>query len=424
MKRSQSVARPRWPLWAELRRRAAGVPPAALACSTKAAPASYASRVSEARRERKVVTVLFADLVGFTVAGRAARSRGRRGDPRPVPRSGSATSSSAGAARWRSSSATRWWRSSARRWRARTTPSGRCARRSRSATGSRRRASCRCGSAVNTGEALVKLDARPESGEGMAAGDVVNTACATASRGADERHPRRRGDVPRDGGGDRVPRGTAPSMRRGRKRRSPVWEVVQARARFGVDLAPESRTPLVGRRARSRVAHRRARARAAATLAGARHARRRAGNRQEPSRRRAVPVDRARRRADVLAPGPLAAVRPGRQLLGAGRDGEGAGGDPRDRQRRGGRRQARAGGRAADRGGRGVGAVASASAGRADARFGGLAGGGVRGVAAVLRGARGASARSCSSSRTSSGPTTACSTSSSTSRTGCGTFRC
>src|SRR5205809_4657605 len=29
--------------------------------------------------------------------------------------------------------------------------------------------------AVNTGEALVDLDARPDSGEGMAAGDVVNT---------------------------------------------------------------------------------------------------------------------------------------------------------------------------------------------------------------------------------------------------------
>ena len=30
--------------------------------------------------------------------------------------------------------------------------------------------------AVNTGEALINLDARPESGEGMATGDVVNTA--------------------------------------------------------------------------------------------------------------------------------------------------------------------------------------------------------------------------------------------------------
>src|SRR5207249_7461888 len=30
--------------------------------------------------------------------------------------------------------------------------------------------------AVNTGEALVNVDARPELGEGMVAGDVVNTA--------------------------------------------------------------------------------------------------------------------------------------------------------------------------------------------------------------------------------------------------------
>ena len=35
--------------------------------------------------------------------------------------------------------------------------------------------------AVNTGEALINLDARPESGEGMAAGDVVNTAARMQS---------------------------------------------------------------------------------------------------------------------------------------------------------------------------------------------------------------------------------------------------
>src|SRR5438046_7756765 len=34
---------------------------------------------------------------------------------------------------------------------------------------------------VNTGEALVNLAARPESGEGMAAGDVVNTAARLQS---------------------------------------------------------------------------------------------------------------------------------------------------------------------------------------------------------------------------------------------------
>src|SRR5438477_4409852 len=35
--------------------------------------------------------------------------------------------------------------------------------------------------AVNTGEALINLDARPQSGEGMAAGDVVNTAARLQS---------------------------------------------------------------------------------------------------------------------------------------------------------------------------------------------------------------------------------------------------
>src|SRR5438093_5485112 len=35
--------------------------------------------------------------------------------------------------------------------------------------------------AVNTGEALINLDARPEAGEGMAAGDVVNTTARLQS---------------------------------------------------------------------------------------------------------------------------------------------------------------------------------------------------------------------------------------------------
>ena len=35
--------------------------------------------------------------------------------------------------------------------------------------------------AVNTGEALVNLGARPEAGEGMASGDVVNTTARLQS---------------------------------------------------------------------------------------------------------------------------------------------------------------------------------------------------------------------------------------------------
>src|SRR2546428_1791893 len=43
--------------------------------------------------------------------------------------------------------------------------------------------------AVNTGEALVNLAARPEAGEGMAAGDVVHTAAAPPAPGAGARVP-------------------------------------------------------------------------------------------------------------------------------------------------------------------------------------------------------------------------------------------
>jgi class 3 adenylate cyclase len=100
--------------------------------------------------------------------------------------------------------------------------------------------------AVNTGEALVNLAARPEAGEGMAAGDVVNTAA------------RLQAAAPVNGilAGGTTYRATAETIEyrehpqveaKGKEQPIPVWEVVQARARFGVDLTPESRTPLVGR---------------------------------------------------------------------------------------------------------------------------------------------------------------------------------
>jgi class 3 adenylate cyclase/tetratricopeptide (TPR) repeat protein len=100
--------------------------------------------------------------------------------------------------------------------------------------------------AVNTGEALVNLDAKPEAGEGMATGDVVNTASRLQSA------------APVNGilVGEAAYRATAetidyrehePVEAKGKQEPIPVWEVAQARARFGVDLAPETRTPLVGR---------------------------------------------------------------------------------------------------------------------------------------------------------------------------------
>jgi len=100
--------------------------------------------------------------------------------------------------------------------------------------------------AVNTGEALVNLAARPEAGEGMAAGDVVNTAARLQSA------------APVNGilVGETTYRATAETIdyselpaveAKGKEAPIPVWEVLQARARFGVDLTPEARTPLVGR---------------------------------------------------------------------------------------------------------------------------------------------------------------------------------
>jgi class 3 adenylate cyclase/tetratricopeptide (TPR) repeat protein len=100
--------------------------------------------------------------------------------------------------------------------------------------------------AVNTGEALVRLDVRPESGEGMATGDVVNTASRLQT--AAPTNGILVGEATYRATSERVEyREHEPVDAKGKEQPVPVWEVVQAKARFGVDLAPEARTPLVGR---------------------------------------------------------------------------------------------------------------------------------------------------------------------------------
>lgn len=98
---------------------------------------------------------------------------------------------------------------------------------------------------VTTGEALVVLGARPEAGEGMASGDVVNTAsrlqAAARANGilVDETTCRatERAIEYRD---------FEPVEAKGKAKPVPVWEPLEPRARFGADvLTPE--TPLVGR---------------------------------------------------------------------------------------------------------------------------------------------------------------------------------
>ena len=99
--------------------------------------------------------------------------------------------------------------------------------------------------AVATGESLIKLDARPEYGEGMAAGDVVNTAARLQAAAPVN-------GVLVDDGTRRVTeraieyRPAESVVAKGKQDPIPVWEVVQARSRLGVDVL-QSEVPLVGR---------------------------------------------------------------------------------------------------------------------------------------------------------------------------------
>ena len=99
---------------------------------------------------------------------------------------------------------------------------------------------------ITTGEALVRLDAEPGAGEGMASGDVVNTAARLQS-GAPVN------GILVDGTTYRATRAAvdyeaADAVEaKGKAEPIPVWTGLAARARFGVDVAHEARSELVGR---------------------------------------------------------------------------------------------------------------------------------------------------------------------------------
>jgi class 3 adenylate cyclase len=100
--------------------------------------------------------------------------------------------------------------------------------------------------AVNTGEALVALDADVAAGEAIVSGDVVNTAARLQSAApvngilvgeATHRATRHVIDY----------RDAEPVEAKGKSRPVPVWEVVAARPRYGTDVEQAARTALVGR---------------------------------------------------------------------------------------------------------------------------------------------------------------------------------
>ncbi len=99
---------------------------------------------------------------------------------------------------------------------------------------------------VNTGEALVALEARPSSGEGMVSGDVINTAARLQSAAP-------------PGGilvGQQTHRATEraidyaehdPVDAKGKAEPVIAWRAIRRRASFGVEQGAVVRAPLVGR---------------------------------------------------------------------------------------------------------------------------------------------------------------------------------
>jgi class 3 adenylate cyclase len=99
---------------------------------------------------------------------------------------------------------------------------------------------------INTGEAVVALGARPEQGEGLVTGDVVNTAARIQSA------------APVNGVavGEQTYRATSrvfeydplqPVSVKGKTEPLALWRAGAARARFGSDVSGQFKTPFVGR---------------------------------------------------------------------------------------------------------------------------------------------------------------------------------
>jgi class 3 adenylate cyclase/tetratricopeptide (TPR) repeat protein len=198
-----------------------------------------------ARRERKVVTVLFADLVGFT-------SRAEQLDPEDVEaflgpyherlrselqRFGGTVEKFIGDAVMALFGAPVAHEDDPER-------AVRAALAIRDWARAEEVAQVRI--AVNTGEALVNLGARPDAGEGMAAGDVVNTTARMQS------------SAPVNGVlvGETTYRATEQVIdyrpteqvhAKGKAAPVTAWEALQARSRLGVDVAAYQAAPLVGR---------------------------------------------------------------------------------------------------------------------------------------------------------------------------------
>jgi class 3 adenylate cyclase/tetratricopeptide (TPR) repeat protein len=212
-------------------------------CSNCGVPLAVAP--APAREERKVVTVLFADLVGFT-------SRAEQMDPEDVravlepyharlrtelERRGGTVEKFIGDAVMALFGAPSAHEDDPER-------AVRAALAIRDSISEEGDLEVRI--AVTTGEALVALGARPAEGEGMASGDVVNTAARLQSaapvNGILVDEPTYRSTQQPISYEAREP-----VEAKGKSQPIPVWEAIEARSRYGVDVARSGGAPLVGR---------------------------------------------------------------------------------------------------------------------------------------------------------------------------------
>src|SRR6266540_220687 len=207
--------------------------------------AALAPEDASAREERKVVTVLFADLVGFT-------SRAEQMDPEDVravlepyharlrtelERRGGTVEKFIGDAVMALFGAPTSHEDDPER-------AVRAAFAIRDWIRDEGELEVRIG--ITTGEALVALGARPAEGEGMASGDVVNTAARLQSAAPVN-------GVIVDETTFRSPRPVItyrelPAVEaKGKAAPIPVWEAVEGTSRFGVDVTHHAHSQLVGR---------------------------------------------------------------------------------------------------------------------------------------------------------------------------------
>jgi class 3 adenylate cyclase len=197
-----------------------------------------------AREERKVVSVLFVDLVGFTAASETAdpedvRARLQAYHARAkgeVERFGGTIEKFVGDAVMAVFGAPVAHEDDAER----------AVRAGLAILDTMEGLELEARAAVNSGEAVVALSARPELGEGIATGDVVNTAARLQSAAppgtlvaGDQTYWATRQAI------DYEP--LEPVQAKGKAEPVPLWRAVGARSRFGIDLEPARETPFLGR---------------------------------------------------------------------------------------------------------------------------------------------------------------------------------